>query len=99
MPGEIQKGFSFLSIPDYGVTPFADGQDDKIYPQIQAYNAINERISKSESVNYLNITDISRMAATDPSLVAPDGLHPSAKMYSLWVTQLEPMIASCLKSL
>jgi lysophospholipase L1-like esterase len=86
-----------LSIPDYGVTPFANGQDSVIGPQIDRFNAINKSISEAAGVNYLDITPTSRQAATDPSLVAPDGLHPSGKMYTLWVNSLEPMIAVKLK--
>jgi lysophospholipase L1-like esterase len=86
-----------LSIPDWGVTPFALGQDSVIGPQIDQFNAINKSISLKAGVNYLDITPISREAAIDPTLVAPDGLHPSAKMYSMWVNILEPMVMARLK--
>ena len=86
-----------LSIPDYGVTPFAAGRDSIIGPQIDQFNAINKSISVSVGVNYLDITAISRQAATDPSLIAADGLHPSAKMYGLWVEKLSPLVASEVK--
>jgi lysophospholipase L1-like esterase len=94
--GDTSRVF-VLSIPDYGVTPFANGQDSAIYPQIIAFNNINQSISKNAGVNYLNITDISREAATDASLLAPDGLHPSGKMYALWMQRLEPMVAAQIK--
>lgn len=86
-----------LSIPDYGVTPFAAGRDSIIGPEIDQFNAINKLESIKAGVNYLDITAISREAATDPTLIAPDGLHPSAKMYTLWVQQLYPMVAARLK--
>lgn len=86
-----------LSIPDWGVTPFAAGQGSVISPQIDQFNAINKQISIVAGVNYLDITPISRKAATDRDLVAGDGLHPSAKMYSEWVKLLEPMVAEKLK--
>ncbi|HEY8781791.1 MAG TPA: GDSL-type esterase/lipase family protein [Mucilaginibacter sp.] len=86
-----------LSIPDWGVMPFANGQDSTIGPQIDSFNDINEAVSQQAGVNYLYVTAISRMAATDPSLIAPDGLHPSGKMYTLWVNLLEPMVAEQLK--
>jgi lysophospholipase L1-like esterase len=41
-----------LSIPDYGETPFAEGQDSTIYPQIMAFNAVNPSISQAAGVNY-----------------------------------------------
>ncbi|HTD41456.1 MAG TPA: SGNH/GDSL hydrolase family protein, partial [Mucilaginibacter sp.] len=86
-----------LSIPDWGVTPFAAGQDSIIGPQIDQFNAINKQISTTTGVNYLDITGISRQAANDPSLIAADGLHPSGKMYGEWVKLLEPMVGVQLK--
>jgi len=87
-----------LSIPDYGVTPFAGGRDSVIGPEIDQFNAINKAISLKAGVNYLDITAISRTAANDPTLIADDGLHPSGKMYLLWVNQLAPIVAAKLKN-
>jgi lysophospholipase L1-like esterase len=86
-----------LSIPDYGVTPFAHGDDARIGPLIDQFNAINKSISLAAGVNYLDITGISRQAATDPTLIAQDGLHPSGKMYMLWVQQLVPLVEANIK--
>ena len=86
-----------LSIPDYGVTPFAGGRDSTIGPQIDQFNAINKSISGAAGVNYLDITGISRQAATGPTLIAPDGLHPSGKMYALWVGLLSAQVEKVLK--
>jgi len=85
-----------LSIPDYGVTPFADGNEATIGPQIDQFNKINETISTKAGVHYLNITSISRQAANNSQLIAPDGLHPSGLMYSEWITMLEPLVAAQL---
>lgn len=78
-----------LSIPDYGVTPYAHGQDAVIGPQIDQFNAINDEISANAGVNYINITGISKLAANDLTLLASDGLHPSPKMYQMWVDKLK----------
>ncbi len=86
-----------LSIPDYGVTPFAHGDDARIGPLIDQFNAINDSISHAAGVNYLDITGISREAATDSTLIAQDGLHPSGKMYMLWVQQLVPLFMKNIK--
>jgi lysophospholipase L1-like esterase len=94
--GDASRVF-VLSIPDWGVTPYANGRDAIIGPQIDQFNIINKDESKKAGVHYLDITDISRQAKTDLSLVAEDGLHPSAKMYSLWVAQLEPMVKARLR--
>jgi len=83
-----------LSIPDYGVTPFAAGEDGTIGPEIDAFNTINFQESTNAGVNYLDITGISREAATNTTLIAPDGLHPSASMYAQWVAKLFPMVVA-----
>jgi lysophospholipase L1-like esterase len=85
-----------LSIPDWGVTPYANGQDEIISPQINQFNAINKEESLKAGVHYLDITPISRQAKTVSELIAADGLHPSAKMYGLWVAPLEPMVKARL---
>ena len=81
-----------LSIPDWGVTPYANVQENIIGPQIDQFNAINKQISLTAGVNYLDITPMSRQAKNEPDLVAGDGLHPSGKMYAKWVDLLEPMV-------
>jgi lysophospholipase L1-like esterase len=85
-----------LSIPDWGVTPFAGGQDAIIGPVIDQFNAINKDETAKAHVTYFDITPISRQAASDATLVAPDGLHPSGKMYQQWVQLIEPGIKARL---
>jgi lysophospholipase L1-like esterase len=73
-----------VSIPDWGVTPFAEGRDRaKIAAEIDRYNAINREEAQRAGARYADITPISRR--NDPALVAPDGLHPSGKQYGEWV--------------
>jgi len=75
-----------LSIPDWGVTPFARDRDrDQIRLEIDQFNAINLDETRAAGAYYLDITPNSRQAANDPALLAPDELHPSAKMYAAWV--------------
>jgi len=78
-----------VSIPDWGVTPFANGRDRaQIAREIDDYNAANRYISGIYKVHYIDITPGSREAATDLSLVAGDGLHPSAKEYTRWAQKV-----------
>lgn len=86
-----------LSIPDYGVTPFANGQEATIGPLIDQFNNINHEESTKAGVNYINITTISKQAANDNSLVASDGLHPSAQMYKAWVEPLSEAVIAGIK--
>jgi len=78
-----------LSIPDWGVTPFAEDRDRaQIAKDIDAYNAANLLITEKYKVHYIDITPGTRKAANDPSLLAGDGLHPSAKAYSEWAAEI-----------
>jgi lysophospholipase L1-like esterase len=87
-----------LSIPDWGVTPFAEGRDRmKISKEIDLYNTINERISKQHKVHYINITAFTREAVVDKTLVAKDGLHPSAKDYARWAVKVKEVMIKELK--
>ncbi len=78
-----------LSIPDWGVTPFATGRDRaQIATEIDAYNAANKQVSIQYNIHYIDITPWTREAATDLSLLTTDGLHPSVKEYSRWAEKL-----------
>ncbi|MBC7873933.1 MAG: SGNH/GDSL hydrolase family protein [Ferruginibacter sp.] len=78
-----------LSIPDWGVTPFADGRDRaQIAREIDAYNAASKEITLRYNVHYIDITGWTREAATDLSLLAGDGLHPSEKEYKRWAEKI-----------
>lgn len=82
-----------LSIPDWGVTPFASGRDrDQIAKEIDAYNTANKTITDQYKVQYIDITPWTREAETDLSLLANDGLHPSAKEYKRWAEKLADKI-------
>ena len=86
-----------ISIPDWGVMPFAEGRDrKKIAEEIDAFNKVNEEEEKKSGCPYCNITTISRIATTDLSLGASDGLHPSAKQYGLWVEKIFPLAKKIL---
>lgn len=74
-----------VSIPDWGVTPFAADHDRaQIAKEIDLFNASNQSISKKYNVHYVDITPGSRDASNESDLVASDGLHPSGKEYSKW---------------
>jgi lysophospholipase L1-like esterase len=87
-----------VSIPDWGVTPFAASRDRaKIGREIDLFNAVNREETKRAGARYADVTPGSRLAATDPMLVAPDGLHPSAAMYAQWVAVITPQAEAALK--
>lgn len=87
-----------LSIPDWGVTPFASGRDrEQIAKDIDAFNSVNWEESEKAGVHFVDITPISREAITDLSLIASDGLHPSGKMYFEWAKLTLPEAMKALE--
>jgi lysophospholipase L1-like esterase len=96
--GGDPKRVVVVSIPDWGVTPFAEGRDRaKIGAEIDHFNAIAREETKRAGAHFADITPGSRHAATDSALIAPDGLHPSAVMYAQWVTVILPEAQAALR--
>jgi lysophospholipase L1-like esterase len=86
-----------LSIPDWGITPFASGRNrEEISRNINAYNEVNKRVAAGYRVHYIDITPGTREAADDPSLLASDGLHPSGSEYAKWAKQVAAVIEKTL---
>lgn len=82
-----------LSIPDWGVTPFAAGRDlAQIAREIDAFNAVNRDEAVRAGARYVDVTPVSRMAASNVALVAVDGLHPSGRMYRAWAELALPEV-------
>ncbi|MCH6200897.1 SGNH/GDSL hydrolase family protein [Aquiflexum sp. LQ15W] len=84
-----------ISIPDWGVTPFATdrGTDrEKVAKEIDAYNMAKERISKELGVYYIDITEEYRKIGALPEMVVEDKLHPSALVYKSWAEKLANVI-------
>jgi lysophospholipase L1-like esterase len=86
-----------LSIPDWGVTPFA--RDDKrdaatIASEIDEFNAGAQKVCELERVAFVDITPCSREHGA--TLLAADGLHPSEQMYTLWAQQALPVARTLL---
>ena len=80
-----------VSIPDWGVTPFAKDRNRSIITnEINAFNKVIHDECKKNNITFFNITEISRKALNDNSLIAEDGLHPSKKMYKQWVKMIKP---------
>ena len=95
--GGHAKRVVVVSIPDWGVTPYAQGRDRaQIARDIDAFNAVSLEETRRAGARYADVTPISRRAASDGSLVAGDGLHPSAKMYGEWVSVVLPEARAAL---
>lgn len=83
-----------LSIPDWGVTPFAQasGRDRvAIGQQLDAYNAAAAAICARHGVTFVDITQASREGGGEAVMLADDGLHPSGVMYTRWMDRVFPV--------
>ena len=88
-----------LSIPDWGVTPFAanDQRDAAtIGDEIDAFNAAARSMCDKEGVAFVDITPVSRERGREAAMLAEDGLHPSAAMYTLWTQAALPVARALL---
>ena len=87
-----------VSIPDWGVTAFAQTRDrQRIATEIDAFNAVAREEAARAAARYADVTTISRRAALEPHLVAGDGLHPSRAMYAAWAELLLPVALQMLR--
>ena len=83
-----------VTTPDYTVTPAgADyGDPTAMAAGIRANNAVITELATARGIAVVDIYDISLEAATDRSLVASDGLHPSGAQYARWVERIVPVV-------
>ncbi len=81
-----------LTIPDFGVTPqgagYGSGRD--ISKGISEFNDIIKAEAKKRGLICVDLFPMSKAMLNDKSLVADDGLHPSAKEYGLWEALIFP---------
>lgn len=74
-----------VSIPDYGYTPFGQGNQANISQALSNFNASCAALTGEAGIAHYDITPISQQWPAASNWVAPDGLHPSAAQYSAWV--------------
>lgn len=80
-----------LSIPDWSVTPFAEGRDRAaIAAQIDRFNDVNRKETAERWAGYVDVTPASRKFGHLPEFLGADGLHPSGRMYAEWARLVEP---------
>ena len=63
---------------------YADGRDEG---GVKEFNTIVREVSEAAGVAFVDVFDLSE-AMTDPALVAPDGLHASARELGLWADRI-----------
>lgn len=89
-----------VATPDYTVTPSgADyGDPARARAGIVENNRILSGLARSRGIAFVDIFDLSGEAATDRSLVAGDGLHPSGAQYARWVERIAPVVRDLLRA-
>ena len=99
LAGERLERVLVLSIPDWGVTPFARRElrsPRRIAAELDAYNAAAQATCMTHGVAFVDITGISRDRGGEPDMLVADGLHPSATMYARWARAALPVARALL---
>jgi len=88
-----------VATPDYTVTPEGAtyGDPDTQRAGIARNNALLAGLAAKRGIAFVDIFEESRRAATDRTLVADDGLHPSGAQYELWVDAIAPVVEELLR--
>src|SRR5438067_13315152 len=94
-----KKRLLVVTIPDFGVTPtgqkYARGRN--IHEGIMGFNKIVTEEAHKRGLQAVDIFPLSKKMGEDKSLVAKDGLHPSAKAYAEWEKLIFPAALELLK--
>jgi lysophospholipase L1-like esterase len=87
-----KKNILLITIPDFGVTPtgkmYSGGRD--ISKGIASFNDAIKAEATTRGLPLVDIFATTQKMETDASLVAADGLHPSAKEYAVWEKMILP---------
>jgi len=80
-----------LSIPDWGITPYGHDHDPShIRSMVDAFNRIIQNMTRDFGSCWIDITGISRNATSNPEMLASDQLHPSTRLYTVWLELILP---------
>ncbi|HEY2801462.1 MAG TPA: SGNH/GDSL hydrolase family protein [Chthoniobacterales bacterium] len=93
------KRLLVINIPDFSVAPdgptYARGRD--IRTGLARFNRIIDEEAKKRGLPVVDIFPLSQEVSSDISLVAADGLHPSAKAYAQWEELIFPEACDLLQ--
>ena len=87
-----------VAIPDFGATPFCAPRAAEIHQDLLWYNTEAQEIAEEYGIPFADIFPISAEAAKHEDLTADDQLHPSYKMYTLWMDVILPVARNILKN-
>ena len=90
-----------VSIPDWGVTPFAaqSGHSSQtIAREIEGFNAAARDEAAAIGAQFIDVIEASRRASSESDMTAVDGLHPSARMHEIWTRLILPAALEAVQS-
>ncbi|MFT3981545.1 MAG: GDSL-type esterase/lipase family protein [Ferruginibacter sp.] len=91
--GSKSENVYVLSIPDWGITPFARDRDtERIAVEIDKYNEQCKIVTDEFKCHYIDITTSQRMDGGNADFLAADGLHPNGREYAKWALRLSKLI-------
>jgi lysophospholipase L1-like esterase len=93
-----KKRLLVVTIPNFGVTPtgpkYARGRN--IHEGILRFNQVVTEEARKRGLEVVDIFPLSKQMGHDKSLIAKDGLHPSAKEYAEWEKIIFPVALELL---
>lgn len=88
-----------LSIPDWGITPFAATKATEIIrSEIDTFNFICQAEARYFETHFIDVTTSQRIDGNNAGFLAHDQLHPSGKEYHKWAQQLSDTIQLVLNT-
>jgi len=94
-----KKRLLVVTIPDFGVTPTSHkySRGRNIHEGILRFNQVVTEEARKRGLEVVDIFPLSKKMGQDKSLVAKDGLHPSAKAYAEWEKLIFPAALDLLR--
>jgi acyl-CoA thioesterase I len=89
-----------VTIPDFSVTPtgamFSGGRN--IAAGLAEFNGIIQAAGTARGLQVVDVFVLSQRMKDDPTLIAHDGLHPSAKEYAQWEAMIFPVAQKLVRA-
>ncbi len=89
-----------VSIPDYGVTPFAEEKEKtNATEDLKKYNDYAKKLCENYGLLFFDITPLSQKISNKEGMLIEDKLHPSQVQYQAWIDSFYNHLLNHLKML
>lgn len=87
-----------LTIPDFTLAPEVPRAFDRPGNDalVDAFNEVLRELAEARGVRLVDVSPIADLVPRDPTLIADDGQHPSAKQFAGWVELIAPAVREVL---